>query len=170
MLQLLCFSGPKLIDGDIGSLPGNLKQFFTWNTLQAQPARMQFSLPSSGVSVSSVVLFLFHSPSQHIGLPTITLAVQTTGGQTMSVSYDISGVPSDSTPVGLITVTLLLTTSTVSVTELFIDFEFTDANISWFLLSEVEIFEGQWNSQYTEHEQKLLYYNICSYCITRSTQ
>ena len=138
----------KLTDGDIGplhSLSMNLHRFFAWNRTQTQPVIIQFDFGGSSVSsLSSVVLYFFNSPAQRIGLPIITLRGRRSGGETFNISYiyDNNAALSESDS-QLRNVSMRITSKTQNIIALFIDFVFNDTGIDWFLVSEVEICEGE---------------------------
>ena len=142
-----------LVDGDTGPLvlhslsSTDLRRFLAWNRTQTQPFTLSFRFdPENPVSsLSSVVLYFFNYPTQRIGLPSVTLrgSFDDAGMSISSVFYiyennsDLGNNDSQ-----LRTVTLTITHNTVFMRVLFIDLSFTNTDIDWILLSEVDICEG----------------------------
>ena len=141
-----------LTDGDIGpphSLSMNLHRFIAWNRMQTQPVTLRFGFTVS--SLSSVVLYFYNSPAQRIGLPMITLRGSTmlSGESPFNIAYFYENnnalTNSDSQ---LRNMSLSITSNTTNTTVLFIDLVFTNIDIDWILLSEVDIFSGMFFKLY----------------------
>ena len=144
-----CFgsSNATLTDGDFGpphSLSMNLHRFIAWNRTRTQPVTLRFGF-FPPVSLSSVVLYFYNSPAQRIGLPVINLRASTmqSGGSPFNITYFYENnnalTSSDSQ---LRNVSLSITSDTSNIMVLFIDLMFTNTDIDWILLSEVNVNSG----------------------------
>ena len=140
----------RLVDGDNGPLHSlsstNLHRFLAWNRTQTQPVTLRFGFdPQNQVSsLSSVVLYFFNYPTQRIGLPSVTLrgSFSATGTPFLiSFVYNSNNVLNNNDS-QLRNVSLSITSNTGNIQLLFIDFVFTNTDIDWILLSEVDICEG----------------------------
>ena len=139
----------RLVDDDFGPLHSlsstNLHRFLAWNRTQTQPVTLRFGFQSAVSSLSSVVLYFFNYPTQRISLPSVTLRGSSSGTGDpffeISYVYDNNGnlMNSDSQ---LKYVSLSITSNTDNIQVLFIDLVFTNTDIDWILLSEVDICEG----------------------------
>ena len=145
--SLDCFrvNSAILTDGDFGSphsLSMNLHQFIAWNRTRTQPVTLRFGFFSPVSSLSSVVLYFYNSPAQRIGLPVINLRGKS-GGSPFNITYFYENnnalTSSDSQ---LRNVTLSITSDTSNTVVLFIDLMFTNTDIDWILLSEVNVDSG----------------------------
>ena len=150
--SLYCFMNAGLIDGNTGLLHSlsstNLHRFLAWNRTQTQPVTLRFGFSPAVSSLSSVVLYFFNYPTQRISLPSVTLrgSNSSSGNPFYSISFFFNNndvlMNSDSQ---LRNVSLSITSNTDSIQVLFIDFVFTNTDIDWILLSEVDICEGMIN-------------------------
>ena len=150
-----CFNAILITDGDFGpphSLSMNLHRFIAWNRTRTQPVTLQFGFLSSVSSLSGVVLYFYNSPAQRIGLPVINLRA-TSGGSPFNITYFYENnnalTSSDSQ---LRNVSLSITSNTDNSVLLFIDLMFTNTDIDWILLSEVDVSSGMcFNCCYPSH-------------------
>ena len=139
----------RLVDGDNGPLHSlsstNLHRFLAWNRTQTQPVTLRFGFSSAVSSLSSVVLYFFNYPTQQISLPSVTLRGSTSASGTpffeISYVYDNNDVLMNSDS-QLRNVSLSITSNTTNIELLFIDLVFTNTDIDWILLSEIDICEG----------------------------
>ena len=138
-----------LVDGDTGPLYSlsstNLHRFLAWNRTQTQPVTLRFGFQPAVSSLSSVVLYFFNYPTQWIGLPVVLLrgSSSSTGIPFYEISYAYDNndalMNSDSQ---LRNLSLSITSNTTNIELLFIDLVFTNTDIDWILLSEIDIYEG----------------------------
>ena len=149
--SLYCFMNAGLIDGNTGLLHSlsstNLHRFLAWNRTQTQPVTLWFGFgPVS--SLSNVVLYFFNYPAHRIGLPSVSLrgSLYDAGTPFFEISYVYGNndvlMNSDSQ---LRSVSLSITNNTDSIQVLFIDLVFTNTDIDWILLSEVDICDGKYS-------------------------
>ena len=136
----------RLVDGDNGPLHSlsstNLHRFLAWNRTQTQPVTLRFGFQPAVSSLSSVVLYFFNYPTQRIGLPSVTLRGKGNGQDfTISYSYDNNDAFS-SNDSQLRNTNLTITSNTSNIDLLFVHLAFTNTDIDWILLSEVDICEG----------------------------
>ena len=139
----------RLVDGDNGPLhslsSANLHRFLAWNRTQTQPVTLRFGFQPAVSSLSSVVLYFFNYPTQRISLPSVTLKGSSSDTETsfFEISYVYGNndvlVNKDSQ---LRNVSLSIKSNTNNIQLLFIDLVFTNTDIDWILLSEVDICEG----------------------------
>ena len=144
----------RLVDGDTGPLHSlsltNLHRFLAWNRTQTKPVTLKFEFNPllSSSSLSSVVLYFFNYPTQRIGLPSVTLrgSSSSSGNPFYNISFffNINDVLMNSDS-QLRNVSLSINSNTDNIQVLFIDLVFTNTDIDWILLSEVDICEGMIN-------------------------
>ena len=145
-----CF---KLIDnmtGPIDSIYDDLGSFFAYSR-QSETGAVFFVIP---MPVSRVVLYFFNSPKDSIGLPQITITELGVGS--ISFTYDDND-ELDQSDSRLRNVSLNLMESSskpITINIMFID----SIQIDWFLLSEVEFYNGKLVSLHFTNN----YYNIIS--------
>ena len=151
--RLDCFdfnmNNHRLVDDDIGPLHSlsstNLHRFLAWNRTQTQPVTLRFGFQSAVSSLSSVVLYFFNYPTQWISLPSVTLrgSSSSSGNPFYEIFYvyDNNGNLMNSGS-QLRYVSLSIASNTHNIQVLFIDLMFTNTDIDWILLSEVDIFKG----------------------------
>ena len=139
----------RLVDEDNGPLHSlsstNLHRFLAWNRTQTQPIPLRFGFhPVLSSSLSSVVLYFFNYPAQHIGLPSVTLTGSGTSTFAISYKYDNNGDLRNNDS-QLKNVTLSITSRKMMlITALFINLSLSDnTDIDWILLSEVDICLGK---------------------------
>ena len=139
----------RLVDEDTGPLHSlsstNLHQFLAWNRTQAQPVTLRFGFnPVLSSLLSSVVLYFFNYPAQHIGLPSVALMGSGSSTFAISYKYDNNG-DLRSNDSQLRNVTLSITSRKMMlITALLINLSFSgNTDIDWILLSEVDICQGK---------------------------
>ena len=139
---LECNPGTKLDDDIIGKVPLNYGDFFAFSRLTEEPAVLQFHLSTYYDDMIDIVIHFFNYPDQSIGLP--TLSVQTIDLESLPFSYDDNHDLnlSDAT-LRNVTLQVLLHSLLKSIDSLIITISFPDhSNIDWFLLSEVDMYNG----------------------------
>ena len=129
-----CFGNTsKLINGDFGpmdSLNGQLGGFFAFNQINS---RLTFTVSPA---VSTVVLYFFNSPADGIGLPQVKIISYNLISYFFSNNDDLTLTDSQ-----LRTVTLHLNQNLATIQ---IGFIFpVNSRIDWFLVSEVQLFNGK---------------------------
>ena len=95
-----------------------------------------------------MVLYFFNYPTQRIGLPSVTLRGSNgnQGDPLIDISYFYgNNYALKNSDFQLRDVALNITSSVLLIHTLFIDVEFTNTDIDWILLSEVDICEGIMN-------------------------
>ena len=146
-----CSVPSKLIDGDFGpmdSLTGQLSRFFAFNQ---NGGRLGFTI---GTTLSKVVVYFFNSPADAIGLPLIK--VINAKSQTVVPYFFSDNNVLTQTDSQLRTVTLQL--SQQPGTEFRLDFFFpSNSSIDWFLVSEVQFYNGK----------RICVHIVMLYCINR---
>ena len=146
-----CNIPSKLSDGDFGpmdSLTGQLGRFFAFNQ---NGSRLSFIFLTN---VSKVVVYFFNSPADAIGLPLIK--VINAKSQTVVPYFFSDNNVLTQTDSQLRTVTLQL--SQQPGTEFRLDFFFpSNSSIDWFLVSEVQFYNGK----------RICVHIVMLYCINR---
>ena len=141
----------RLVDGDTGPLHSlsstNLHRFLAWNRTQTQPVTLKFSLQLPVSSLSSVVLYFFNYPTHQIGLPSVTLKGSSSNLGSTPLLTDMSyfygnNYALKNNDFQLRNASLSIINNVPLIQTLFIDLAFTNTDIDWILLSEVEICEG----------------------------
>ena len=139
---LECAPGTKLFDGNTGpvnSVSDDLGSFFAFSRQTESDSTLVINLQSTPTNgTARVVLHFFNSPAQGIGLPTLSLTTTSNTPVPFGFADNSDLSQTDST---IRNVTLLASLSQVflRITITFSD----DSKINWFMLSEVEFFDGK---------------------------
>ena len=144
-----CFKLTDNIIGPIDSIYDDLGSFFAFSR-QLGAGRVLVLLP---VAVSRVVLYFFNSPKDSIGLPQITITEL--GDGSISYTYDDNNeLDQNDSRLRNVSLILMESSNTFTINIIFID----SSQIDWFLLSEVEFYNGKLVSLHFINN----YYNIIS--------
>ena len=138
---LECVPGiTKLIDGNTGpvnSVLDDLGSFFAFSRQTESDSTLVFTLFSPPPTNGTVVLHFFNSPAQGIGLPTLSL---TTGNIPVPFGFaDNSDLSQTGSTIRNVTLLAALSQNFLRITITFSN----DSKINWFMLSEVEFFDGK---------------------------
>ena len=150
-----CFKLTDNITGPIDSIYDDLGIFFAFS--QQSGAGRVFVLLPVDVDVSRVVLYFFNSPMDSIGLPQISITEALVGGGVGSIPFtydDNNELDQNDSRIRNVSLNLMESSNAFTINIIFIN----SIQIDWFLLSEVEFYNGKLVSLHFTNN----YYNIIS--------
>ena len=151
--RLECDPTSKLDDGITGPMGDDYTAFFAFSSQSSQRGELMFTFngPSNNISL---ILYFFNYPEQSIGLPLIYLtALVSPDHLNVSYTFDNNNDLSQ-TDAEIRSVVLHLDLSQTGPTKLVtMAFDFSDTNIDWFLISEVDFNFGK---LYFKHAKLIL--------------
>ena len=148
-----CFKLTDNIIEPIDSIYDDLGSFFAFSQ-QSGAGSVFFALP---MDVSRVVLYFFNSPKDSIGLPQISITESLQGGGSRSISFtydDNDELDQNDSRLRNVSLILMESSNVFTINIMFIN----SSQIDWFLLSEVEFYNGKLVSLHFTNN----YYNIIS--------
>ena len=141
-VTLTCAPGiTKLVDnntGPVNSVSDDLGSFFAFSRQTESDSTLEFTLSEPTNGIARVVLHFFNSPAQGIGLPTLSLT--TTSNIPVPFGFtDNSDLSQTDSTIRNVTLLAALSQNFLRITITFSN----DSKINWFMLSEVEFFDGK---------------------------
>ena len=150
--RLDCDPTSKLDDGITGPMGDDYTAFFAFSSQSSQRGELRFIFNATSNDIS-LILYFFNYPEQSIGLPLIYLTAPVPDLQNVSYTFDNNNDLSQ-TDTEIRSVVLHLDLSqTGSPNFVTMAFDFSDTNIDWFLISEVDFNFGK---LYFKHAKLIL--------------